>query len=202
MLKLVFPGHQETHSGGSNRTSLLPKHGAQPPTARRTFIPPLSSREPRLPIPVTLAFDTATIDVNSSTIGDPFSRLAEGGLGMRDVGGIGDHGCCRGIGEAPAGPAGVGGVRDPSITPPQVIYKVEPEFSEEARKAKYQGVVVLAIEVDSNGRVQNPRILRHLGLGLDERAIEAVSRWRFRPAYRNGKPVSTEAVVQVTFQLL
>ena len=85
---------------------------------------------------------------------------------------------------------------------PELIYKVEPEFSEEARKAKYQGVVVLAIQVDTSGRVRNPRVLQHLGLGLDERAIEAVSQWRFRPGRQDGKAVPTEALVQVTFQLL
>jgi TonB family protein len=79
---------------------------------------------------------------------------------------------------------------------------VEPEFSEEARKAKYQGVVVLSIEVDAGGNVRNVRVQRALGLGLDEKAIEAVSRWRFRPGLFDGKPVTTEATVQVTFQLL
>ena len=65
--------------------------------------------------------------------------------------------------------------------------KVEPEFSEEARKAKYQGVVVLSIEVDANGNVRNVRVQRGLGLGLDEKAIDAVSRWRFRPGLFDGK---------------
>ena len=83
-----------------------------------------------------------------------------------------------------------------------MLYKVEPEFSEEARKAKHQGMVVLTIEVDSNGNVRNIRVRQSLGLGLDEKAVEAVSRWRFRPGMFNGKPVATEAVVQVNFQLL
>ncbi len=88
------------------------------------------------------------------------------------------------------------------MTPPQLIYKVEPEFSEEARKAKHQGVVVLAIEVDASGHVRNVHVRQSLGLGLDEKAIEAVSHWRFRPAILDGKPVTTDAVVQVNFQLL
>ncbi len=82
------------------------------------------------------------------------------------------------------------------------MYKVEPEFSEEARKAKHQGVVVLSIEVDARGNVRNVRVQQSLGLGLDEKAIEAVSRWRFRPGLFDGKPVATEATVQVNFQLL
>ena len=88
------------------------------------------------------------------------------------------------------------------MTPPQLVYKVEPEFSEEARKAKHQGVVVLTIEISSNGEVRNVRVRQSLGLGLDEKAIEAVSRWRFRPGVLDGRPVTTEAVVQVNFQLL
>lgn len=122
---------------------------------------------------------------------------------MNGSNGIGDHGCCGGIGDSTSGPPGVGVVhRERGVTPPQLVYKVEPEFSEEARKAKYQGVVVLAIEVDASGNVRNIRVRQSLGLGLDEKAVDAVSRWRFRPGVVNGKPVTTEAVVQVSFQLL
>ena len=88
------------------------------------------------------------------------------------------------------------------MTPPELLYKVEPEFSEEARKAKHQGVVVLTIEVDPHGTVRKVHIRQSLGLGLDEKAVEAVSLWRFRPGVLDGKPVTTEAVVQVNFQLL
>ena len=150
-------------------------------------------------MPVTVAFDAPVVKIANSAIGDPFSRFASGDLGVAGKNGIGD-GCCQGIGDSGEGAPGVSG--GAKITPPELIYKVEPEFSEEARKAKYQGVVVLVIDVDATGRVRNPRILQRLGLGLDERAIEAVSRWRFRPGLRNGKPVDTQAVVQVTFQLL
>jgi protein TonB len=117
--------------------------------------------------------------------------------------GIGNHGCCQGIGESRSGKPGMRTRRERrGITPPQLVRKVEPEFSEEARKAKYQGVVVLSIEVDENGTVRNVRVLQKLGLGLDEKAIEAVSHWRFRPALSDGKPIATEATVQVSFQLL
>ena len=83
------------------------------------------------------------------------------------------------------------------------MYKVEPEFSDEARKAKHQGVVVLTIDVDaSRQRCAMSTCNKVSGLGLDEKAIEAVSHWRFRPGLFDGKPVVTEATVQVTFQLL
>jgi periplasmic protein TonB len=191
----------ERRSGGSNQTELPAKHGSPPPTAHRTFIPPTSSPHPQLALPITIAFDIPTVNTGPE-IGDPFSRLLNGGLGLNGVNGIG-NGCCQGIGDSKNGRPGVAAVRrGRGVTPPQLLYKVEPEFSEDARKAKYQGVVVLSIEVDANGTVRNVRVQQGLGLGLNEKAIEAVSRWRFRPGLFDGKPVVTEATVQVTFQLL
>ena len=84
-----------------------------------------------------------------------------------------------------------------SVTAPALPYKVEPEYSEEARKAKHQGIVVLYVEVDPSGRAQNLRVLQSLGLGLDEKAIEAVRKWKFRPGYKDGKPVTVAATVEV-----
>ncbi len=191
----------EPRGGGSNQTPLPARHGSPPPTARRTFIPPASSDHPPLPLPITIAFDIPLVST-SSNIGDPYSHLAEGALGTHGHNGLGDHGCCGGIGESESGPPGLAVVRGRGVTPPQLLYKIEPEFSEEARKAKHQGVVVLAIVVDASGNVRNVRVRQSLGLGLDEKAIDAVSRWRFRPGILNGKPVITEAIVQVNFQLL
>lgn len=191
-------------AGGSNQTPLPARHGAAPPIARRTFIPPVSRQDPKLPMPVTVAFESPTIQIEMPQIGDPASLLANGGLGIHGSNGIGDHGCCGGIGDQTGGKPGIdGGARlGQKISAPQLIYKVEPEFSEAARKAKYQGVVVLAIEVGPDGRPRNLRVLETLGLGLDEKAIEAVSQWRFRPGYQNGRPVVTSATVEVRFRLM
>jgi protein TonB len=191
----------ESRGGGSNQTALRAIRGSPPPTARRTFIPPTSSDHPPLALPITIAFDLP-IDNIGPDIGDPFSRLSAGALGRRGHNGIGDDGCCEGIGESRFGPPGLSARRGLGVTPPQLVYKVEPEFSEEARKAKHQGLVVLTIEVDSSGNVRNIRVRQSLGLGLDEKAIDAVSRWHFRPGVLDGKPVVTEATVQVNFQLL
>jgi TonB family protein len=187
--------------GGSNRTLLPAKHGAPPPTSHRTFIPPSSTPHPALPMPITIAFDI-DMPASNANIGDPLSHLKIGALGMNGDNGIGNHGCCSGIGDSPKGPLGLSIRRGAGVTPPQLIYRVEPEFSEEARKAKYQGVVVLSIQVDTNGLVRHIGVIQSLGLGLDEKAREAVSQWRFRPGLFDGKPVATEATVQVTFQLL
>jgi TonB family protein len=83
-----------------------------------------------------------------------------------------------------------------------LVSRREPEYSEEARKAKWQGVVRLQIEVWPDGRAHEITVVQALGLGLDEKAIEAVSQWRFQPGRKDGKPVRTLATVEVNFRLL
>ncbi|MGA9568420.1 MAG: energy transducer TonB, partial [Candidatus Korobacteraceae bacterium] len=87
------------------------------------------------------------------------------------------------------------------VTVPQVIFNPEPSFSEEARKAKQQGVVMLLAVVGIDGHTYDIRVAQSLGMGLDEKAIEAVNRWRFRPATLNGQAVATQIAVQVDFHL-
>ena len=94
------------------------------------------------------------------------------------------------------------GGHDPATAPPAVTMKRRPEYAEAAYRAKYQGTVVLSVEVDENGIPGHIQVKRALGLGLDERATEAVTRWRFRPATREGKPVAMQVEVEVHFQLL
>jgi TonB family protein len=90
----------------------------------------------------------------------------------------------------------------PGSTPPVLLYKVQPEYSDEARQAKYQGSVVLSVEVSDAGTVRNVQVLHSLGLGLDEKAIEAVKRWRFKPGTLNGTPVNMQTQVSVEFRLM
>ncbi len=193
----------QQHAGGSNRTSLPARYGAPPPKALRTFIPPIHQPDPKLPMAITVAFDSPTIEIDAASIGDPSSKLLVGGLGLRGHNAIGDGDDLGGIGREPSGPRGIAkGTSGHKITRPELIYKVEPEFSEAARKAKFQGMVLLAIEVDTDGHARNFRIVQGLGLGLDEKAIEAVSRWLFRPGSQDGRPVVTTATVEVNFRLL
>ena len=86
---------------------------------------------------------------------------------------------------------------------PVLIHKVEPEYSEEARAAKFQGTVVLKVVIEANGSVSTERINvdRSLGMGLDEKAIEAVKQWKFKPAYKDGKPVAAFAMIELKFRL-
>jgi TonB family protein len=85
---------------------------------------------------------------------------------------------------------------------PMVIYKVDPEYTEEARRAKLEGGVLLKIVVGADGVAKNIQVVRSLGLGLDEKAIEAVSRWKFRPGEKNGQPVDVTATIMVNFRLV
>ena len=88
------------------------------------------------------------------------------------------------------------------IISPRVIRKVEPSYTDEAKEAKLQGTVMLSVEVTEDGILHNIRVLESLGMGLDERAIEAASQWRFAPATKCDKPVSVPAQIQVSFRLL
>ena len=88
------------------------------------------------------------------------------------------------------------------VSAPRLTYKVDPEYSEEARRAKYEGTVVLAIQVWEDGRAHNIRVIRSLGLGLDEKAIQAVQKWRFVPGKKDGVPVKVHAKIEVNFRLL
>jgi TonB family protein len=87
-------------------------------------------------------------------------------------------------------------------TPPVLIRKVEPEYSEAARKGKWQGTVTLDVEVSASGSVSAVTVVRSLGQGLDEKAIEAVQQWKFRPGMKGGKPVAAQTQVEVSFRLL
>jgi TonB family protein len=89
----------------------------------------------------------------------------------------------------------------PTVSAPALIYKVDPEYTEEARRAKYQGTVLLYVQVSPEGLATNMKVLRALGLGLDEKALECVAKWRFRPGMKDGQPVTVEAQIEVNFRL-
>jgi len=87
------------------------------------------------------------------------------------------------------------------VTPPRVTYRVDPEYSKEARKAKYQGTCVLELIVDADGKPRDLKMVRSLGKGLDEKAMEAVEKWKFDPATKDGQPVAVLINVEVMFRL-
>jgi periplasmic protein TonB len=146
----------------------------------------------------------------SKQLGDLFSPnavLPSNGTG--GPGGIGDGlgtgiGTGHGLGDGPGSERGYGaGFYYPGkgVTAPHVIYNPDPEYSEEARRLKYQGSVVLSLIVDPVGNVRQIRVARSLGMGLDEKAVEAVQKWRFAPGMKDGRPVAVQVNVDVTFRL-
>lgn len=88
------------------------------------------------------------------------------------------------------------------VSRPEVVYQVEPIYSQEARDAKYQGEVWLSVVIDASGVPAEIKVTRSLGLGLDEKAIEAVKQWRFKPGEKDGAPVAVTATIAISFHLL
>ena len=89
-----------------------------------------------------------------------------------------------------------------SVSAPTLLSKTEPEYSEEARAAKYQGTVVVYVEIGPDGVAHNAQITRSLGMGLDQKALDAISQWRFKPGTKDGVPVTVSASIEVNFRLL
>jgi len=212
--RLIAPYRSHGGGGGGGRSPLPASYGVLPRFAKRQFVPPTTTPpefKPVLLMEATLVApaEMQVPDTVLARIGDPFGQPGppsdgpgrNGGIGAGDGGGIGDH-KGPGFGSGDGGGVDFSGSIGGGVVAPVVLYKVEPEFSEEARKAKYQGTVVLTIEVGEDGKAHGFRIIHGLGLGLDEKAIEAVSLWKFKPAMRNGRPVRAPAVIEVNFRLL
>ena len=211
----VKPNTMSGGGGGGDRSPTPASKGKLPKLAMRQFVPPqavINNPKPKLVMDPTLIAppDAPIPNVNAAVLGDPLSRIADasngfgsgGGIGTGNRGGIGS-GSGAGFGPGSGGGYGGGVFRvGGGVTAPQVLDKVEPEYSEEARKAKYSGTVLLQLVVDEKGRVQDVKVVRSLGLGLDEKAIEAVNKWKFKPGMRNGSPVAVRATVEVSFHLL
>jgi TonB family protein len=125
-----------------------------------------------------------------------------GGMGSGSGGGLGS-GNGNGYGAGSGGNTGGGVYRlGGGDTKPSLIYSVDPEFSDEARRAKFQGICLISLIVDAQGHPQDPRVVRALGMGLDEKALEAVRRYKFKPAMKGGHtPVPVRITIEVNFRL-
>ncbi len=201
--------------GGGDRSPTPASKGRLPKPSMKQFTPPMAvinNPNPKLVMDPTIIAppDTPLPNVNMPVWGDPLAKLGPpsngtgsgGGIGSGSGGGVGSG---KGGGFGPGEGGGVGGGVfrvGGGVSAPVVLYKVDPEYSEEARKAKYSGTVVLQLVVDSSGRARDIRVVRSLGLGLDEKAIEAVNKWKFRPGVKNGQPVAVQATIEVNFRLL
>ena len=203
---------QHGGGGGGTRSPLDASKGKLPKIAPRQFTPPRVDPppNPKLPMEPTIVADTQIPNINALNYGDPLSHLGVpsngtgigGGIGSGIGGGVGPG---RGPGFGPGSGGGFGGGAyriGGGVSAPSVLSKVEPEYSEEARKAKWQGTVVLTLVVDEHGLPKDMKVTRSLGLGLDQKAIEAVGKWRFKPGMKDGKAVPVIATIEVNFRLL
>lgn len=209
------PKTMQGGGGGGDRSPTPASKGRAPKFSPRQFVPPaavVNNPNPKLLMDPTLIGppDVQLPNNNMPVWGDPLAKLGPpsngpgsgGGIGSGSGGGIGSG---KGAGFGPGEGGGVGGGVyrvGGGVTAPAVLYKIDPEYSEEARKAKYSGTVVLYIEVDQTGHARNLRVVKGIGLGLDEKAIEAVNKWRFKPGLKDGKPVVVAAHIEVNFRLL
>jgi len=195
--------------GGGARQLLDASKGKLPKPEPRQFTPPRVDpiTDPKLPMVPSIIAPDDVPNIEANNYGDPLSHLgipsngigSGGGFGNGPNGGVGSgYGTGAGPGTFGAGVFRIGG----GVSAPSVLSKVEPEYSDEARKAKWQGTVVVSVIVDELGRPRNVRVQRSLGLGLDQKAVEAVSQWRFKPGLKDGKPVPVVATIEVTFRLL
>jgi len=87
------------------------------------------------------------------------------------------------------------------VTPPRAIYAPDPEYSEEARRERVQGIVVIELVVDKSGRPRDIKLASPIGYGLDEKAMDTVKTWKFEPSRRGGEPVAVYANIEVAFRL-
>lgn len=199
--------------GGGDRDKLEASKGALPKLAKEQITPPMvviRNDNPKLVVPPSVVVPPEIKLPTVGPLGDPMAGVtgpasngtgSGGGIGSGSGGGVGSG---RGPGVGPGWGGGIGGGAyrvGGGVSAPRGLFTPDPEYSEEARKAKYQGVVVLWVVVGPDGRTHDMRVQRSLGMGLDEKAMEAVRQWKFEPARKDGQPVAVQINVEVNFRL-
>ena len=209
----VLPVAKVAHGGGGGglRQPVEPTRGRPPEVAKVHLNAPQLARleHPKLAVEPTtnVQLPDSPKMMNLGAPDSPQIRLASQGAGSGSGFGHGlggGLGSGHGIGIGPGSGGGYGGGLmsvGGGVSAPVVIHSVEPEFTNEARQANFQGTVALQLIVDAAGTPQNIHVTRHLGMGLDEKAVEAVRQYRFRPAMYQGHPVAVQIVVDVEFHL-
>jgi periplasmic protein TonB len=199
--------------GGAHRV-IEPMRGRLPKMVKVPAVAPqiLRINNPKLPAPAAIQVPQAVHipDNSMPNIGMPNSPQvglasqgpgANSGFGQGLGGGIGaGHGA--GLGSGLGGGYG-GGVMSVGggVTAPQLLHSVQPEFTDAARQARYTGVAEIELIVDAYGNPENVEVVKHLGMGLDQKAVDAVRQYKFRPAMYQGHPVAVRLIVDVDFHL-
>jgi len=201
----VAPKAEKIGGGGGQKGPTPVTQGHLPKLAQQQIVPPKAPPvEPaKLAVEpsVVVQKDLKMADNKMPDLGVPNSNLKGFSMGNGNGSGIGS-GNGSGIGPGSGGNTG-GGVMHigGSIRPPSVVFQVDPEFSEEARKAKFSGNVQVYLIVDEQGNPSHVKVVRGVGMGLDEKAVEAVRQYKFKPATQNGKPVKVDLYIEVNFQI-
>jgi protein TonB len=199
--------------GGGDNSKIEAGKGKPPKFKMDQIVPPteiLKVEHPKIEVEQSIVVPPSVqLPTSQINVGDPLSKAltasngtgSGSGIGSGSGGGIGS-GKGRGLGPGEGGGVGGGYFRvGGGVSAPKPIYAPEPEYSEEGRKAKYQGVVVVNCIVGADGKPKNLRVIRSLGLGLDEKALEAVTTWRFEPGKKDGVNVPVIINVEVSFNL-
>jgi len=199
------PASERIGGGGGARDNAPVDKGHLPKLEQQPIVPPKAPPT----IPPKLAVDPAVklqpnlkmADNTMPNLGMPSATLPGVSLGNGSGGGLGS-GNGNGIGPGSDGNTG-GGVYNigGGVSKPIPLYTPEPEFSEEARKAKFSGSVQVFCIVDEQGKPTNVKVVRGVGMGLDEKAVENVQTYRFKPAMKNGKPVAVKMWIDVSFDI-
>jgi periplasmic protein TonB len=200
--------------GGGAHDILQALKGKLPKFEQQPIVPPMvvKNDHPKLTqeAAIVMPKDLQLPNNNMPNLGDPRTSIAGpaangtgdlGGMGTGSGGGIGSG---RGNGYGPGYGGGYGGGLyhvGGGVAAPELIFAPDPEFSDEARRAKFQGVCVVSLVVDAQGNPQRVLVVRHLGMGLDQKAVEAVRHYRFKPATLQGKPVAVEVNIEVNFRI-
>jgi periplasmic protein TonB len=202
--------------GGGDRSMIDANKGKLPKIEKDPITPPQPQviDHPKLPEPAAINVQTniqlpdnpnmPMIGVHDSANVQMASAGTGSGAGM-GTGSGGGLGSGQGNGYGPGYGGNVGGGLEQiggRVAAPVLIHSVEAEFSDEARRAKYQGVCLVSLIVDAQGNPQNIHVVRQLGMGLDEKAIEAIRQYKFKPAMKDGRtPVPVMITIEVDFRL-
>ncbi len=201
--------------GGGDRDVLQAAVGKLPKIAKTQFVPPdeiIRNPKPKLAVEPTVVMpDNIKLPNNNMpNLGDPSTVVkgpasngngSNGGIGSGKSGGVG-AGSGAGVGPGSGGGYGGGAYQvGGGVSAPKLIFAPQAEFSDQARMAKYQGDVPVEIVVDAQGLPHDPKVIRPIGMGLDEKAIEAIKQYRFKPATFKGHPVAVRMTVIVEFHI-
>lgn len=203
--------------GGGDHNPLPPPKGRLPKLDVQQFTPPqiiLHNAKPKLAVEPTVVVPPQVhlAENHMPNLGDPKAiplpaappsngTGSGGGIGAASGGGVGEG---HGAGVGPGSGVGIGGVVykvGSGISEPKPLDTPDPEYTEEARRAKIQGTCILWLIIDAEGHPRDIRVVHGLGYGLDAKALESVKQWRFEPARKDGQLVNVQVSVEVGFRL-